>query len=477
MAKTRIGSFFFLTLFVLGAAARAEDRALIVGIENYRPGVRPALGALHDAGRMKLFALDRLKFTASQVRVLKGPDATGAGIARAIEQWLIAGTKAGDRVFFYYSGHGSNLPDTDNEESDGWDETIVPYDVGPGGAGQIRDDQFARWVAELAGRRIVMIFDSCHSGTISRGIGVDDGDKASRYLPPDELTIKSAPQKEDLLTRDFKLVSDGLIGDNRISQQSDLVVISAAQQDQKAYSMLEGGQWVGGLTDCLLAAYQNGAPALNDLKASVEARILQLRRDKKLKGDQVPQFEFNAQRQGDEPLFGAWERLPAIALANPNSKITVGLQTNDAGNRRNTSGHLVYYEGERISYNISTNTSGYLYLLAFSHNPKDGSLYVSMLFPHQDEGMKNDITPKGLRLPENAYYDIEATGLDVTVALVTTRPLPIEIKEKYSWDEMFQSLKLKDLQQQVAVFTRGHKVTPREFDWQSAAIPIFTTKK
>lgn len=474
----RIKLIFFLALFIIvSMAARAEDRALVIGIEQYRPGIRPALGAINDAGTIERFLTERLNFPASQIRVLRGAEATEAGIRKAFAE-LIAGTKAGDRVFVYYSGHGSNLPDDDGDEKgDGWDETIVPYDAGPRGAGQIRDDQFARWVANLAGRRIVMIFDSCHSGTISRGVGIEDGDKESRYLPPDEPTIKEAPQTQAPLTRDFKLVSDGLIGDNRISQQSDLVVISAAQQDQKAYSMQSGGQWKGGLTVALLDSYSSGAPALKTLKASVEAGIRRLQQAKALKGVQVPQFEFNAARQGNEPLFGLWERLPAIALANPHSKLTVGLQTSDPSRPRNAQGHLVYYENEKIAYNISTNTDGYLYLLAFSRDLKDGSLYVTMLFPNNHEGMNNEITLKGLRLPANSSYDIEATGLDVTVALVTSRPLPIEIKDRYSWDEMFQLLKLKDLQQQVAAVTRGQKVTPREFDWQSAAIPIFTTKK
>jgi uncharacterized caspase-like protein len=474
MAKNHLSRVFFLVA-ALAAAARAEDRALVIGIEQYARA-RPALGAVNDANTIENFLTSRLKFEASHVRVLRNAEATKAGIERAFAE-LIAGTRAGDRVFVFYSGHGSNLPDDDGEEKDGWDETIVAHDAAPGGKGQIRDDQFARWTADLAGRRIVMIFDSCHSGTISRGVGVADADRESRYLPPDEQTIREAPNKQAVLTRDFKLVHDGLIGDNRISQQSDLVVISAAQQDQKAYAMQAGGQWRGGLTLALLEAYAGDAPTLATLKASVEETIRRLQREQKLKGAQIPQFEFNAARQGQEPLFGAWERLPAIALANPHSKITVGLRTNDAGKKRNQNGHLVYYEGEMISYHISTNTDGYLYLLAFSQDAKTGQRCVTMLFPNAQEGMNNEITTKGLRLPANSNYEIVPTGLDVTVALVTSAPLRFDIKEKYSWDELFQLLQLKDLQQQVALLTRGHKVTPRAFDWQSAAIPIFTTEK
>ncbi|MGE0885502.1 MAG: caspase family protein [Blastocatellales bacterium] len=462
-------------LFLLNSAptALAEDRALIIGIEYY-DRVRPAPGALRDADDVERFAIERLKFPSAAIRKLKGKDATSQGIKDAVIRWLINDTKPGDRVFFYYSGHGSYLPDDDRDETDDkWDETIVPYDVGEKGLGMIRDDQFAKWIADLAGRRIVMIFDSCHSGTISRG-GPAPVNSARYILPDDELL---APRMRNLVE-----VSDGLINDkNRISSQSDVVVISAAGARQTAHSMLENNQWRGGLTKCLLESYGNGAPKLGDLEASINARIKQLQSTKRpngqplLAGEQIPEFATSNPRLRNEPLFGLWESVPAIALVNPRSQIKVGLTTNDANRRKNADGHLVYYEGESISYTISTDKPGYLYLLAFSQNPETKERYVTMLFPHKDVSLNNEINPPQLHLPDHGT--ITASGLDVTVALVTTKKLNFQIKDRYSWEELFNLLDLKELQQEVAQLMRGVEVKPRVFDWQAFSLPIFTTRK
>ncbi len=471
-------SFFASALCLWGSAlvAHAEDRALIIGVENYQnPDVRPALGAVRDADDMARFAAQQLKFAPHAIRKLTGAEATLQGITAAVQSWLIAGTKPGDRVLFYYSGHGSILPDNDGDElDDKHDETIVAYDANRQGMGQIRDDQFSRWIADLAGRRIVMIFDSCHSGTISRdAFAATATDATSRYLAPDPSLLTEAPKTRNLLE-----VSDGLVADtNRISSQSDVVVISAAGAKQLAYGMKENGHYRGGLTASLLLAYGNGTPKLGEMESSIRAQLKKWRLAKQLGGTQIPEFAVSAVRLKAEPLFGTWESVPAIALVNPRSKIKVSLTTNDTSHSRNAQGHLVYYDGDKISYGISTDTAGYLYLLAFSRDPDTKAFYVTMLLPNQHEGMNNEIKPPGLRLPATSDYEITPTGLDMTVALVTTRKLNFAIKDRYSWDELFGLLNLKELQQEVAQRMRGVEVKPAALDWQAASLPIFTTKK
>ncbi|KAI8050301.1 peptidase C14, caspase domain-containing protein [Syncephalis plumigaleata] len=80
-------------------------------------------------------------------------------------RWLVNGAQPNDSYFFHFSGHGGQVRDTDGDESDGFDETILPLDYKK--AGQIVDDEInAIMVRPLPpGCRLTAIFDSCHSGT------------------------------------------------------------------------------------------------------------------------------------------------------------------------------------------------------------------------------------------------------------------------------------------------------------------------
>lgn len=79
--------------------------------------------------------------------------------------WLVNGSHMNDSFFFHYSGHGGQVEDKDGDESDGYDETILPVDYEK--AGEIVDDEMhAIMVKGLPqGVRLTAIFDSCHSGT------------------------------------------------------------------------------------------------------------------------------------------------------------------------------------------------------------------------------------------------------------------------------------------------------------------------
>ncbi len=70
---------------------------------------------------------------------------------------------AGDTFFLSYAGHGGQVPDTSGDEGDGLDETWCLYD------GQIIDDELLKmWSTFKEGVRVLIISDSCHSGTVFR---------------------------------------------------------------------------------------------------------------------------------------------------------------------------------------------------------------------------------------------------------------------------------------------------------------------
>jgi hypothetical protein len=71
--------------------------------------------------------------------------------------------KAGDVFMSTYAGHGSQVPDFNSDEDDGADETLCLFD------GMLIDDElYELWSGFADDVRIVMISDSCHSGTVSR---------------------------------------------------------------------------------------------------------------------------------------------------------------------------------------------------------------------------------------------------------------------------------------------------------------------
>ena len=73
--------------------------------------------------------------------------------------------KAGDFFLLTYSGHGGQVPDTNGDEPDKQDETWCLYD------GQLIDDELYFELSRFkAGVRILMLSDSCHSGSVARDL-------------------------------------------------------------------------------------------------------------------------------------------------------------------------------------------------------------------------------------------------------------------------------------------------------------------
>lgn len=71
--------------------------------------------------------------------------------------------KKGDFFFLTYSGHGGQVPDTNHDEPDRKDETWCLFD------GQLIDDELYFELSRFAaGVRILVLSDSCHSGSVTR---------------------------------------------------------------------------------------------------------------------------------------------------------------------------------------------------------------------------------------------------------------------------------------------------------------------
>lgn len=96
----------------------------------------------------------------------------------------ISASAAGDTLIFYYAGHGSQfVDDAVFDQASRRNDTILPYNARQPGAAATTDilDRELRQIidgATNAGVNVVTIFDSCHSGTATRG-----GERQHRSAP------------------------------------------------------------------------------------------------------------------------------------------------------------------------------------------------------------------------------------------------------------------------------------------------------
>ncbi|WLR94199.1 caspase family protein [Shinella zoogloeoides] len=187
MIRYAAALLFSLSLF---SAAGAADRALLIGIGTYAslPEKMFLEGPKNDVPLIEKLLKEKQGYAADSIRVLLDKDATRAAILASIDEWLIAGTQPGDRVYIYFSGHGLQVKDQSGDEEDGLDEALSTYDIAAGDGdwnNVILDDEIDAMLAKLKDRDVSIVIDACHSGTISRSLSTQVGEamESARFLP------------------------------------------------------------------------------------------------------------------------------------------------------------------------------------------------------------------------------------------------------------------------------------------------------
>lgn len=205
-------------------------RALVIGIGEYED---PAWGRIHgdrDAGAVAGMLREN---GFRDLFVLVGREATKAAIVAQFE--LLAGCcETGDTVYVHFSGHGQLVTDVDGDESDGWDESWVPYDAyrkySPRDRGErhLVDDEINHLLTSVRERigedgLIAVSVDACHAGDSTRRSGqnsivrgVYDG-----FVIPSSGRCRTAARREYWLTlsacRDYQLNQELPDGSGRLS--------------------------------------------------------------------------------------------------------------------------------------------------------------------------------------------------------------------------------------------------------------------
>ncbi len=160
------------------AGAAVQALSLHIGLNAVNPAAYggwdgPLAACEFDANDMAAIATSRgmsstvlLTATATRAKVLSG--------IRAAARKL----KSGGFFFLTYSGHGGQIPDVSGEEVDKKDETWCLFD------GQLIDDELYLELSKfVTGVRVLVLSDSCHSGTVTRAALITPTHGRSKMMP------------------------------------------------------------------------------------------------------------------------------------------------------------------------------------------------------------------------------------------------------------------------------------------------------
>jgi hypothetical protein len=143
-------------------------KALLVGI-NYKNIQGAALnGCINDIVNISEVLIDSYDYEARNITQLRDDkpnmtfSPTRANIISGLTA-LVAQSSNLSEIWFHYSGHGSQVRDTNGDEADGLDEILVPVDFQR--SGFIVDDEIFN-IVKNSKCKTILIFDSCHSGSV-----------------------------------------------------------------------------------------------------------------------------------------------------------------------------------------------------------------------------------------------------------------------------------------------------------------------
>ncbi|MBP1634853.1 MAG: putative Caspase-1, p20 [Acidobacteria bacterium] len=157
-------------------------RALLVGINRYPNPAHRLRGCVNDVRQMEALLRGPFGFEPGAIVVLRDEAATAGAIRRELGS-LVGRSRDGDILVFHYSGHGSQVPDLDGDESDDrLDEVLCPYDLD--WSDPLTDDDLGAMAQRMSRRaHLAVVLDCCHSGTGLRDARGGDHPPRGKSVP------------------------------------------------------------------------------------------------------------------------------------------------------------------------------------------------------------------------------------------------------------------------------------------------------
>ena len=200
--------------------------ALLIGI-NYTGTKSKLKGCVNDVYNIRCCLLDKLGYENKNIVLMtdysrSDLQPTKKNILEQLHFLIYRANQAGNaEVWIHYSGHGTSVYDISGDESDNYDEAIVPMDYLT--SGYIIDDTLHKHMSKLSDNcYCVCLFDCCHSATIL--------DLKYRYIANNQQVIENRQ--------------------SRIGAQ--IFTISGCLDMQKSKDAFINGKNVGAMTDAFI---------------------------------------------------------------------------------------------------------------------------------------------------------------------------------------------------------------------------------
>lgn len=335
--KRLSGNILVICSILCGVHAFAGvKRALIIGIDTYeqtkqtpaafasrgeaeRAGWKNLDGCVNDARSIYQLITARYGFMAENIDTMYNQQATHESILNAINNLISeCQPQAGDVVFIYYAGHGSQVKNSRSYDGTGMDQTLVPSDLW-----DIRNKELSPLFNQFLdkGVTLTLIFDCCHSGAIARGNSLPV-EYVSRQAPPVDFDFADPTEYPKI-------------------EERGALVFSAAQRDQTAKEARDAdGIAHGAFTLALIRA-------INSATTNESAQMIFTRIVANLKSEGGPKFQ--------DPVMGANEQRKNATLfgqpvSDAKTRTVVGVQEVFDGYVRLRGGYeLSIYPGCRFA--------------------------------------------------------------------------------------------------------------------------------
>lgn len=194
------------------------------------------------------------KATGFKTKTLLTEQATAGNITKALSNAANI-LNSGDIFLITYSGHGGQVPDVSADEDEGKDETWCLFD-----RELIDDELYTLYSKFKKGVRILVLSDSCHSGTVIKAQNYETFASTARAV--DVSKIKAIPPDVARTVYErHKSLYDSLqyISENPKSNviAASIILISGCQDDQFSKDLGSNGAF----TNALKTAWNNGVLA------------------------------------------------------------------------------------------------------------------------------------------------------------------------------------------------------------------------